>query len=329
MRRFTSIFIKRDKTSDLSSSSSSTNSDHSTPWKSWIGAKRLSQKPPPIVVDEEDSPSEEEDEEDEEDDGYDPNNIRIRIQNALAVHPHANSPFVHHPDQPIFPRSCNNTNVLKTSSSIRISMFNSRLLARLDSTALAPSELSLLGSKPQSSINHPILPSSDIARPPTSSHISSASSGIQRWIARPCFEDRFLVYSPTDNAIQCRPVTSSMAIAALEYPEYLDVMADPDFDQSPIPDKSVFDHSLHVDPSQPVQSHAFPSELSSASGIFTSRFFLILASHHHFKPCQSTGVILLQPFPRPCVFSIVRHSHPQKKTCQLWFLPHKKLLSSA
>ena len=272
MRRFTAIFVKRDKNSDLSSSSSSTNSDHSSPplWK-WIGAKRSSQKlpPQPIVLVhhdiDEDSQSEEEDDEDE----YDQSNIRTRIQNALAVNPLPNSPFVHHPDQPIFPRSTNIANAFKSQSSTRIAMFNSHLLARLDSGPLSPSELSTIlpfaSKSAPSPIIHSILPFSDIARPAISSHVASASLGIQRWITRPCFEDRFAVYTPTDTTVQCRPVTSSMAIAALEYPEYLDVMADPDFDlSSPNSEKNVC--SPPPMDTAAMQSHGFPPEFSATAG---------------------------------------------------------------
>ena len=280
MRRFTAIFVKRDKNSDLSSSSSSTYSDNSSPppWKSWIGAKRSSQKlsPQPIVLVhhdiDEDSQSEEEDDEDD----YDQSNIRTRIQNALAVNPFPNSPFVHHPDQNIFPRSTNNANTFKSQSSTRIAMFNSHLLARLNSGPLSPSELSTIlpfaSKSAPSPITHPILPFSDIARPAISSHVVSASLGIQRWITRPCFEDRFAVYTPTDTTVQCRPVTSSMAIAALEYPEYLDVMADPEFDlSSPNPEKNVC-NPPPVDTAA-MQSHAYPPEFSATSGIFHIPFF--------------------------------------------------------
>ena len=295
MRRFTAIFVKRDKNSDLSSSSSSTNSDHSPPppWKSWIGAKRSSQKlpPQPIVLVhhdiDEDSPSEEEDE-----DEYDQSNIRTRIQNALAVNPHPNSPFIHYPDQPIFPRSTNNTNSFKTQSSIRIAMFNSHLLARLNSGPLSPSELSTIlpfaSKSAPSPITHPILPFSDIAHPTISSHVASASLGIQRWITRPCFEDRFAVYTPTETTVQRRPVTSSMAIAALEYPEYLDVMADPDFDlSSPNPEKNVC-NPTPIDTGPAIQSHGFPPEFSATSGKFTSLPSNFRFSHHHFSSHAST-----------------------------------------
>jgi hypothetical protein len=276
MRRFTAIFIKRDKNSDLSSSSSSTNSDHSPPppWKSWIGAKRSSQKlpPQPIVLVHHDIDEDSQSEEDEDEDEYDQSNIRTRIQNALAVNPHPNSPFIHHPDQPVFPRSTNNTNSFKTQSSTRIAMFNSHLLARLNSGPLSPSELSTIlpfaSKSAPSPIIHPILPFSDIARPYISSHVASASLGIQRWITRPCFEDRFAVYTPTETTVQCRPVTSSMAIAALEYPEYLDVMADPDFDlSSPNPEKNVC-NPPPVDTASAIQSHGFLPEFSAISGKF-------------------------------------------------------------
>ena len=281
MRRFTSIFIKRDKNSDLSSSSSSTNGDHSpTPsWKSWIGAKRSSQKRHPLpladVIDE-DSPSEEEEgEEVDEDDEDDQNNIRIRIQNALTVHPQPNSPFGHHPDLPIFPRSTNRPSILKPQSSTRIAMFNSHLLARLNSFDLSPFELSTLlpfaSKSAPSPITHPILPSSDICHPKNSYQISSASLGIQRWITRPCFEERFSVYLPTDSGIQCHPVSSSVAVAALEYTEYLDVMVDPDFDQSSDNLNNVFYHAPPDDPSNSVpaiQSQGSPPETPGTN--FTS-----------------------------------------------------------
>ena len=329
MRRFKSMFAsKRDKGSDLSSSSSSSHSDHLTPsWKSWIGAKRSSQKPPLVVVHHDIDEDTQSEEEEDEDDGQ--HNLRIHIQNTLAALPQSNPPFVHDPHQPIFPRSSNNTSILSPRSSTRSSMFHSHLLARLDSAALSPSELS--GILPfarksiPSPIIHPILPSSDISRPKNPSHISSVSLGIQRWITRPCFENRFAVYLPTDSGIQCYPVTSTMAIAALEYPEYLDVMVDPDFDQfSPNPETNVFSSCHHAPPADPlhtpaIQSHASP-EPNPTPGIFTSRFCLILDSHPSLKKSPpSTGAI--HPVPPPChhlcVFSILHHRHPSKQTCRL------------
>ena len=296
MRRFTAIFVKRDKNSDLSSSSSSTNSDHSPPppWKSWIGAKRSSQKlpPQPIVLVHHDLDEDSQSEVEEEEEEYDQNNIRTRIQNALAVNPHPNSPFVHHPDQPIYPRSTNNTNSLKAQSSTRIAMFNSHLLARLNSGPLSPSELSTIlpfaSKSVPSPIIHPILPFSDIARPRISSHVASASLGIQRWITRPCFEDRFAVYTPTETAVQCRPVTSSMAIAALEYPEYLDVMADPDFDLSFSNSEKNVCNPPPVDTVPPIQSHGFLPEFSATSGKFHIPSSNFRFSHHHFSSHPST-----------------------------------------
>jgi hypothetical protein len=192
-------------------------------------------------------------------------------------------------------------------------MFNSHLLARLNSTALSPSELSTIASKSAPfPIIHSILPLSDIARPKISSKISSASLGIQRWISRPCFEDRFVIYTANDTGIQCRPVTSTMAIAALEYPEYLDVMVDPDFDQSsPSPEKNVSNRPPPVETDPAIQSHGCPPEFSATSGKFHIPFPPIIRPYIIIFPVapahwRNSSTVVPSPLR-------IEHSPPTKK----------------
>ncbi|KAJ3479385.1 hypothetical protein NLJ89_g12330 [Agrocybe chaxingu] len=106
--------------------------------------------------------------------------------------------------------------------------------------------------------------------------IFSSSSGVRAWVARPCYEERNLIYLPNQAAgIDVRPISSLLAIAALEYSEYLDVMVDPDFLSSPPsapPENGVFDAWSPTEPTVPAtESHARPLETAPTSAPAHSR----------------------------------------------------------
>ncbi|KAF8913982.1 hypothetical protein CPB84DRAFT_1840750 [Gymnopilus junonius] len=285
MRRFASVFLKRDKrdkekrkagpaqppppppttmhppssppsTPQLSigsdpANSSASSSSHSaslTPlddlapkksWRTWIGAKRES----PFKLDwplEDDSLF-----------------LELDLQNALVPQLPV-SPFVQHNHGPFFPRSSNRALFLSPRPDTRVAMFRNHLLARLKHADLSPSELASirpLRSKPPPSPLPPPPPSfPDSAWPPPTTKILPASPGVRRWISRPCFEDRHEILLP----VQTLAVSSAVAVAALEYSEHLDAMADPDFDLFPA-----------------TQSHASPLELQPPSGILLPLCFLL------------------------------------------------------
>ncbi|PPQ98545.1 hypothetical protein CVT24_004036 [Panaeolus cyanescens] len=162
-------------------------------------------------------------------------NFRRIVSAALDDSHTSPSPFVQPTRGPLFPRSINPPSLLSSSSRSFLADFQRRqLLSRLESQVDVSPILPFAAKQP------PPIPAShpspnDICRPSSDSKLSSSSLGIQRWINRPCFEDRYLVYLPfEDGQVDAHPVTaSSLAIAALEYSEHLDVMADPDFDQPP------------------------------------------------------------------------------------------------
>lgn len=165
-------------------------------------------------------------------------NLVVLTKNSLAP-PLPISPFVQHSLGPIYPRSSNHPRVLPRRLPMIAVMMKKRLLTSLeDPSFIPPSEESFLhyfNSRPTSSeISFQKTLTFDTSYPERTTKIFRSSPGLRRWISRPCFEDRFVVFVPEGNDVKCRAISgSSLAIAALEYSEYLDVLVDPDFDQAP------------------------------------------------------------------------------------------------
>ncbi|KXN89662.1 hypothetical protein AN958_05529 [Leucoagaricus sp. SymC.cos] len=147
------------------------------------------------------------------------------------------TPFVQHSPNYLFPRSCNRPRSFPVFDMRRV-MFKRRLLNRLErlsadeEKAILPFALKAAPVPPVV----PILPSHEATRPPETSHIFAASPGVRRWISRPCFEDRYSILLPSQDGVRRTPIVGTLAVTALEYSEFLDVMVDPDFDpSSPLP----------------------------------------------------------------------------------------------
>jgi len=204
MRRFASVFARRKPSSSASESSTDDQNNAKKSWKKWLNTPKQQQKEErqPLV-----------DDGDDEVDQLDTSMLLALTRDSLAA-PSTSplSPFVE-PEGPMFPRSVNTPLHLPQPQSLRVRILKSSLLRH--------------NSK---SSNPPLfLPSSDlpnISRPKTPVHL--ASRGTDRWITRPCFEERYSVYLPSPSGIQPKHVSASLAIAALEYSEHLDVMAHPD-----------------------------------------------------------------------------------------------------
>lgn len=166
-------------------------------------------------------------------------NLVVLTKNSLAP-PLPISPFVQHSLGPIYPRSSNQPRVLPRRLPMIAVMMKKRLLTRLeDSSFILPSSeesfLHFFNSRPTSSeVSFQKTLTFDTSYPERTTRIFRSSPGLRRWISRPCFEDRYVVFAPEGNDVKCRTISgSSLAIAALEYSEYLDVLVDPEFDQTP------------------------------------------------------------------------------------------------
>ncbi|KAJ7283559.1 hypothetical protein C8J57DRAFT_1292893 [Mycena rebaudengoi] len=159
-------------------------------------------------------------------------NLEILIQNSL-VPPFAPSPFLHPAGSlPFYPRSCNSPQSLPACHTMQSVMHKTLLLRRLqhpDVSALTDIDESIL---PFASRLSPIpvdppspLPWFNDRYPSATATISPSSPGLRRWMARPCFEERFAVWVPLNGAVTREPVAgSSLAVAELEYSFGLDAM---------------------------------------------------------------------------------------------------------
>jgi len=157
-------------------------------------------------------------------------------------------PFVQHNTGLLFPRSVNRPAFLPPPTNTRVTMLRAHLIVQLTNSDHDLGSILPFGHNPPPFPLSPPPPSfPDASRPTNVSKIFPASPGIRRWIARPCFEDRYVVYLPSPTGVDIRPVSAAaMAIAALEFSEHLDAMADPDFDHHTHPESSC--HASDPDP---------------------------------------------------------------------------------
>ncbi|KAK0486843.1 hypothetical protein EDD18DRAFT_650786 [Armillaria luteobubalina] len=161
--------------------------------------------------------------------------LHTLIQNALVYHPSL-SPFVQLDSQasPLYPRSCNSSRSLSHQESLRSSMLKTHLLRRLldpaDPLTAAEQDAILpfsLRSPPPPVLTGSSSDSVDEVALPKSAKVVGYSEGLRRWINRPCFEHRFVVWIRTDDGIAQYQVTGTrFAVADLEYSEALEAMAD-------------------------------------------------------------------------------------------------------
>lgn len=161
----------------------------------------------------------------------------VITQNSLLLPPHTPiSPFHNDNHGPIFPRSINLPHLLPRPPSFRVKLLKSRLLQRYSETDSRSSSSGLVPILPLATKNYqPLFPTPsdnfpDISRPLTTPQSNSypASTGVNRWITRPCFEDRCQIYLPSDFGLESKLVTASFPIAAIEYSPHLHIMAVPD-----------------------------------------------------------------------------------------------------
>jgi len=216
-------------------------------------------------------------------------NLHLIVSNSLVPLSHSCSPFIQHPDSSsIFPRSCNATRDLPRGNSMLSTMLKTRLLNRLEDSSWTLSHaeqtyIAPLGNRqisPAASLGSSSL-SFDEPAPWKKALISLSSPGLHRWRSRPCFEDRYNVFIPTDEGVFRQRVTgTTLAVAALEYSEALDAIAGYVDDVAPLPSPvlSLIFEAPPTEPHSSVQSSPSPPSLSQ-------------------PPCECLVNILFYPLP--------------------------------
>ncbi|KAK2466277.1 hypothetical protein APHAL10511_001919 [Amanita phalloides] len=139
---------------------------------------------------------------------------------------------------PLYPRSCNNSSDLPRERSMRYSLFQKRLLRRLDETPPDAVSFPFVIRSRKPIPNDPLasLPLHVTVWPSKALQVNSFSIGIRRWVTRPCFEDTHCEYLPSEEGIVVQRVTgTSFGVAAIEFSEALDILAYPDYYTSDTP----------------------------------------------------------------------------------------------
>ncbi|KAL0566276.1 hypothetical protein V5O48_015737, partial [Marasmius crinis-equi] len=177
-----------------------------------------------------------EEEEEEEEDGDSLDSItrarevlRLLVQNGLQHQP-ASSPFVQRQDLPLYPRSCNPSRRLQKQGTTEVVMHKRRLLERLrDRPSLTRREEDSILPFRSKKMPSPALAqeaSVNEVAPRKTDKITGFSPGLRQWTNRPPFEERLCIWLPIGETITCQRVSSAFAVAALEFSESLEVMAD-------------------------------------------------------------------------------------------------------
>ncbi|OAX44564.1 hypothetical protein K503DRAFT_764973 [Rhizopogon vinicolor AM-OR11-026] len=232
-------------------------------WKSWLGAKKhrtegdlkaaarlpqfptpaIALRPPPRFNDTDDTSSELEDELPVQ--NFVPsttltrNNMRAIILNSSVERPSC-PPLLDIPGGSPFPRSCLLSRHIHRRDTLESKMHKTALLRLLES--LTPTDersIAPLGARPVILVKEAPAHNSDIDVWPKAQLFRRISGGLGNWVARPCFEDRVLVWTrqePSGQVVTSDVAGSQFGVAALEFSEPLYILAglladvDDDFD---------------------------------------------------------------------------------------------------
>lgn len=153
-------------------------------------------------------------------------NTRTMIMNSL-VHPRTSPPLFQSADAITFPRTSHGSQRLRHRETLESELHKKSLLARL--ARLSPSEessIAPLASKPipRSLQTHHNF-QDDVF--PLVNSVALHSSGLEKWVSRPCFEDRLQLWTRSDSGeiIRTRIPGSHLGVAALEFSESLELLA--------------------------------------------------------------------------------------------------------
>ena len=171
----------------------------------------------------------------------------ISFQPSISPHIHLHSlttyalaptfptpPLLHLPNVPLFPRSVNSASSLPHPETMTSTLHRTRLLRRLtrrDLTASEERSIATFTSRRASPAKSQFrLSKSDDGVPCDAKRVSNVSQGLKRWASRPCFEDRFAVYTPgpsgrPDDIVVHNVAGGNLGVAALEVSEAIEVLA--------------------------------------------------------------------------------------------------------
>ncbi|KAJ8519395.1 hypothetical protein ONZ45_g3661 [Pleurotus djamor] len=160
-----------------------------------------------------------------------------------GLHPPLTSrPFVNVPGRPLFPISCNPPSGIAHPDTLSTCMFRKHLAQRLNSkSGVEDPDRRIFASRNlvRPRAQH-IDWQADIHFPSSEVQVSGSSTGIRRWLSRPCFEDKFSVWVFENGSVTRKAVSgTSFAVLDLEYSAYLEAAAGFDFaspmDSQPTP----------------------------------------------------------------------------------------------
>lgn len=150
--------------------------------------------------------------------------FRVITSNALRP-PYCPPPLLHVPRGPLFPRSCNPSRQMPVNDTLHARVLRQRLLARAE--RISEGALAGFTGRKHAPPRLPPLVLDDVAIP-KNHKVLPASQGLRRWVERPCFEDRMIVYLPPEQIggeFRYERVYASAAVEALGYSEHIEAMA--------------------------------------------------------------------------------------------------------
>ncbi|GJJ07556.1 hypothetical protein Clacol_001758 [Clathrus columnatus] len=161
-------------------------------------------------------------------------NLRAITLSALNQRPPC-PPFLHAPSGPVFPRSSNPSHSLPVVHTTHIVHLKTNLIRRLEARSLTQAEHdSIVPFYNRSKHTQGVLSTrrrvdlEDVSDLKDAKRVHDFSYGLQRWIKRPCFEERCVAWfwDSDGKGLVCKPISGSgHAIALLEFSEGLEAMA--------------------------------------------------------------------------------------------------------
>lgn len=150
----------------------------------------------------------------------------VTLNSAQSPHP-----LVHIPSNPVFPRSANSSCVLPhPPPSLQVQLLKTKILTRLESRSLTPAEeLSIrpFGTRPKPTPPKRSPRSTDEEALQRIGSSAGSSLGLKRWALRPCFEERFVIWTEGAEGLEWSRVNGRLdfAVAELELSEWLIYLA--------------------------------------------------------------------------------------------------------
>lgn len=231
-------------------------------------------------------------------------NLKARIRNSLLT-PLSPPPLVDIPSAHHFPRSSNISRRLPFVHTMQSQMQIRRLLRRLERGNLSRIEVASISpfsarEKPSGPLR-PVKKSDEDLMSYSSLRVGPLSRGLRRWVRRPCFEERILVWVADEMGnVSCSKVFSvgrGLAVAELEFSERLDAMGGMGMDDG------TFEETLR----RPI-TKTQPGEWSPSTHVY-----LIVAElcFQRLSRCRCVTRRSSTRHPLPCAMKV--HRHPAQR----------------